>query len=87
MAGACAYAPAAPMLATGGTRLPVPTSGSNDCAKAGSAITLARVARLRSFLIAFSAFAGAGARPRVFLSPSIAFFEFVFGDDRRVAPT
>ena len=66
--------------------MPVPTSGSNDCAKAGT-ITLARVARLRSFLIAFSAFAGAGARPRVFLSPFIVFFEFVFGDDRRVAPT
>src|SRR5262245_66592598 len=42
------------MLATGGAMLPVPTSGSKDCAKAGSPMTLAKVARIRTFFIAVS---------------------------------
>src|SRR5262245_25944200 len=42
------------MLATGGAMLPVPTSGSKDCAKAGSPMTLANVARIRIFFIAVS---------------------------------
>ena len=61
--------------------LPVPTSGSKDCAKAGSPMTLANVARIRIFFIAVSilevlepAFAS--------FSPSIACCEFVVFDDR-----
>ena len=60
--------------------LPVPTSGSKDCAKAGSPMTLA-VARIRIFFIEVSilevlepAFASS--------PPSIACCEFVFFDDR-----
>lgn len=73
MAGARAYALGAPTLATGGIMLPVPTSGSKDWAKAGSAMTLAKVARVTAFFIAVSVFVGTEARLRAF-SPSIVFF-------------
>lgn len=62
--------------------MPDPRSGSKDWAKAGDAMTLAKVARIRTFFIAVSVFVGTEARLRAFLPVYRNFCEFVFLDDR-----
>jgi hypothetical protein len=74
------------MLATGGTTLPDPRSGSKDWAKAGSAMTLAKVARIRTFFIAVSVLFA--QEPAFALSPpSIAIFVSSCFQPTDVAPT
>src|SRR5262245_36980072 len=66
------------LFATGGATLPLPRSGSKDCAKAGSPMMLAKVARIRIFFIAVSIFEVLEPAFRVFLPVGRVLWSGVF---------